>query len=360
MGGLDCRYAGKASVLGHDLHALDDAALARFRNREVGFIFQAFNLLDHLTARENVALPSLLRRGGRAGRRASRQRGARAGRHRRQGRRAPGRALGRTEAARGHRARAVPPAQAAPVRRADRQPRLRHRAADHRALPRAQRRRPDAGHRHARGARLAGGVAGVAPRGREIRSREAGRARRAGAAEPAPQPPLVRAVGVRHLGRHRLAHVLPRALGRRAPRRARSGVPRRAARGRAAEVVARGLSSPLGGLFSGLGGPRRSPRRPRRTLQARPEVKAAYAPHQPRLPGAGVGRRADHRQDRLRRAGRRGRSTRAAMAGESAGAAPFADETGRRAQACATPTPTARAASTARGTCTPARRPCRR
>ena len=58
MGGLDRRYAGKASVLGHDLHALDDRRLARFRNREVGFVFQAFNLLDHLTARENVKLPA--------------------------------------------------------------------------------------------------------------------------------------------------------------------------------------------------------------------------------------------------------------------------------------------------------------
>ena len=58
MGGLDRRYSGKASVLGHDLHALDDRQLARFRNREVGFVFQAFNLLDHLTARQNVALPS--------------------------------------------------------------------------------------------------------------------------------------------------------------------------------------------------------------------------------------------------------------------------------------------------------------
>jgi putative ABC transport system ATP-binding protein len=58
MGGLDRRYSGKASVLGHDLHALDDRRLARFRNREVGFVFQAFNLLDHLTARENVKLPS--------------------------------------------------------------------------------------------------------------------------------------------------------------------------------------------------------------------------------------------------------------------------------------------------------------
>jgi putative ABC transport system ATP-binding protein len=58
MGGLDRRYSGQARVLGHDLHTLDDARLARFRNREVGFVFQAFNLLDHLTARENVSLPA--------------------------------------------------------------------------------------------------------------------------------------------------------------------------------------------------------------------------------------------------------------------------------------------------------------
>ena len=58
LGGLDRRYAGRAEVLGHDLASLDDGALARFRNREVGFVFQSFNLLDHLSVRENVALPS--------------------------------------------------------------------------------------------------------------------------------------------------------------------------------------------------------------------------------------------------------------------------------------------------------------
>ena len=63
MGGLDRRYTGRATVLGHDLHALGDAALARFRNREVGFVFQSFNLLDHLTARENVLLPSYFAEG---------------------------------------------------------------------------------------------------------------------------------------------------------------------------------------------------------------------------------------------------------------------------------------------------------
>jgi putative ABC transport system ATP-binding protein len=63
IGGLDRRYRGKATVLQNDLHALDDAQLARFRNREVGFVFQAFNLLDHLSARENVSLPAYFAEG---------------------------------------------------------------------------------------------------------------------------------------------------------------------------------------------------------------------------------------------------------------------------------------------------------
>jgi putative ABC transport system ATP-binding protein len=58
LGGLDRRYRGRVTVLGCDLATLDERRLARFRNREVGFVFQSFNLLDHLTARQNVALPS--------------------------------------------------------------------------------------------------------------------------------------------------------------------------------------------------------------------------------------------------------------------------------------------------------------
>ncbi len=58
LGGLDRRFSGRAEVLGHDLQALDDARLSRFRNTEVGFVFQSFNLLDHLSVTENVALPA--------------------------------------------------------------------------------------------------------------------------------------------------------------------------------------------------------------------------------------------------------------------------------------------------------------
>jgi putative ABC transport system ATP-binding protein len=67
LGGLDRRYTGSVEVLGRELASLDDRGLARFRNREVGFVFQAFNLLDHLTVRENVALPSYFADGAMAG-----------------------------------------------------------------------------------------------------------------------------------------------------------------------------------------------------------------------------------------------------------------------------------------------------
>jgi putative ABC transport system ATP-binding protein len=58
LGGLDRRCDGQVEVLGRDLRKLDDGALSAFRNREVGFVFQAFNLLDHLSVLENVMLPS--------------------------------------------------------------------------------------------------------------------------------------------------------------------------------------------------------------------------------------------------------------------------------------------------------------
>jgi putative ABC transport system ATP-binding protein len=45
---------------GEDLSRLDDDRLTLLRRRRIGFIFQAFNLLDVLTAQENVALPLLL------------------------------------------------------------------------------------------------------------------------------------------------------------------------------------------------------------------------------------------------------------------------------------------------------------
>jgi putative ABC transport system ATP-binding protein len=59
IGGLDADFEGEAQVAKSGLHAMDDRALSRFRNRSVGFIFQSFHLLEHLNCRENVALPAL-------------------------------------------------------------------------------------------------------------------------------------------------------------------------------------------------------------------------------------------------------------------------------------------------------------
>ena len=65
VGGLDREYTGEVRVAGHDLATLSDRALSDFRNRSIGFVFQHFSLLDHLTAVENVALPASFVRGER-------------------------------------------------------------------------------------------------------------------------------------------------------------------------------------------------------------------------------------------------------------------------------------------------------
>ena len=58
IGGLDRQFSGAARVFGIDLAALSDSKLARFRNERVGFVFQSFNLLEHLSCVENVMLPA--------------------------------------------------------------------------------------------------------------------------------------------------------------------------------------------------------------------------------------------------------------------------------------------------------------
>jgi len=60
IGGLDLPTAGTVRVAGTDLASLTDDALTMLRRRRIGFVFQAFNLIDVLTAEENVALPLLI------------------------------------------------------------------------------------------------------------------------------------------------------------------------------------------------------------------------------------------------------------------------------------------------------------
>lgn len=56
LGGLDVPTSGKVHFRDHDLTTDDDAALTRYRREHVGFVFQFYNLIPSLTARENVAL----------------------------------------------------------------------------------------------------------------------------------------------------------------------------------------------------------------------------------------------------------------------------------------------------------------
>ena len=60
IGGLDRPSAGELSVAGKRVDELSERALAYLRRDEIGFVFQAFQLMDELTAQENVELPALL------------------------------------------------------------------------------------------------------------------------------------------------------------------------------------------------------------------------------------------------------------------------------------------------------------
>jgi putative ABC transport system ATP-binding protein len=62
LGGLDRPTAGRIWVRGQDLTALDENGLAAYRRRQVGFVFQSFNLVATMTALENVEFPMLFAR----------------------------------------------------------------------------------------------------------------------------------------------------------------------------------------------------------------------------------------------------------------------------------------------------------
>jgi putative ABC transport system ATP-binding protein len=62
LGLLDVASAGSYSLAGHNVETLDKNERARIRNKEIGFIFQAFNLISDMTVAENVELPLTYRK----------------------------------------------------------------------------------------------------------------------------------------------------------------------------------------------------------------------------------------------------------------------------------------------------------
>ena len=58
MGGLDTPTSGKVLIRGKDIFSYKDDALAVFRRRKIGFIFQSFNLVSSINVWENIVLPT--------------------------------------------------------------------------------------------------------------------------------------------------------------------------------------------------------------------------------------------------------------------------------------------------------------
>ena len=59
IGCLDSPSSGEVSISSQDVRQMKDAELTRFRKENVGFVFQFFNLIPTLTAKENVLVPAM-------------------------------------------------------------------------------------------------------------------------------------------------------------------------------------------------------------------------------------------------------------------------------------------------------------
>ncbi|MBR4635591.1 MAG: ABC transporter ATP-binding protein [Clostridia bacterium] len=64
LGGMDKPDSGSITIGGRELSALKDRELTRYRKDDVGFVFQSFNLIAELTAKENVAMTAVAEKGG--------------------------------------------------------------------------------------------------------------------------------------------------------------------------------------------------------------------------------------------------------------------------------------------------------
>lgn len=60
IGALDTPTSGRVLIDGRDIFAMDDRKLTIFQRRNIGFIFQAFNLIPELTVEQNIIFPALL------------------------------------------------------------------------------------------------------------------------------------------------------------------------------------------------------------------------------------------------------------------------------------------------------------
>ena len=57
MAGIEKLSGGQITIKGHNIHKMSENGLAKFRQNTLGFVFQSYNLLNSMTALENVELP---------------------------------------------------------------------------------------------------------------------------------------------------------------------------------------------------------------------------------------------------------------------------------------------------------------